>query len=196
MSNSNTHFNPHTEWSKIRDTIEAELRRTPISEFEKAFGSPDAKTEFNGQLLEAVAERLGYHRWTEFLRCDFAIVNRQKIPVAFIESENYHGTAEDEIDKLCAVSAPVKILMLSCSWSDSERAVFSPVLEGADCTSGINIFGEDCVYAIIVAEWGRGQPEDEVLRYLFDVIDHRGVEIERREVVVPNSAPVSANGQV
>jgi hypothetical protein len=49
----------------------------------------------------------------------------------------------------------------------------------------------------MVGEWGRGHPADGQLRYLFDVIDHRGVEIERKEVEVPNK-PVqpSADGVV
>jgi hypothetical protein len=181
-------LSPQTEWSKLYDVIVDELQRTSMSDFERAWQSCEAKTDFYGRFFQAVAERLGYLPWTEFLRCDFVIANREGIPVAFIESENMHGSATDEVEKLCAVAAPVKILLLSCEWSDSERDILSPRWRERIALQH-SYFGVECIYVFMVGEWGRGRPDDGILRYLFDVIDHHGVELYRREIILPNTAP-------
>lgn len=187
------HLNPQSQWSKMWDALKAVLTTTPISEFEKAFGRLDAKTDFNGRFFARVAERLGYKLYPEFLRVDFVIRNADNIPIAFIESENIHPTAGEEIEKLCVVSAPVKFLMLSCEWSDSERAAYLPGWKQRIALQH-QYFGEDCIYVIVIGEWGRGKPQDDgVLRYIFDVIDSQGREIKHQEIEIPNScaSPVS-----
>ena len=177
---------PKLEWPKLADAVEAELCRTPMSEFEAAWKALEAKTIFNERLWTAASRRLGYKLFNEFLRCDFVITNPEGIPVVFIESENNHGDADHEIEKLCAVSSPIKILMLSCEWSDSERDNWSPGWRKQIALQH-SYFGADCIYVLMVGEWGRGKPDDGTLRYLLDVVDHRGVELERREIVIPNS---------
>ena len=187
-------FNPSNEWSKLSDAIIEELQSTPIADFISAWKTPKAKTAFYGRFFKAVAEHIGCKLLTEFLRCDFVITNTFGIPIAFIESENAHGSATQEIEKLCATSAPIKILLMSCEWSDSERAIWFGRWRERIALQH-TYFGSDCIYVIIVGEWGRGRTDDGILRYLFDVIDHRGVEINRLEIVLPGkSAEPSAVG--
>lgn len=186
-------LNPHSEWAKLFDAIAAELQVTPTAEFEEAWTSVGAKTAFYGRFFSRVAEHLGHKLWTEFLRCDFVISSPADVPIAFVESENAHTSATEEVRKFCAVSAPIKILLLSCDWSDSERLIWSPGWRKLIATQH-TYFGTDCIYVIMVGEWGRGHPDDGQLRYLFDVIDHRGVEIERKEVEVPNTGAANRRG--
>lgn len=178
------HIDPRSEWPKIRKETEAELLNRPLSDFEKAWNGLEEKTVLNNQIFRRVAERLEYEFGTEFLRCDFVIKNRDGIPVVFIESENNHTSAGHEIEKLCAVAAPVKILILSCEWSDSEKEQYLPIWKDRIARQH-SYFGEDCVYAILVGELGRGRPDDGVLRYIFDVIDSHGREIEHTELEIP-----------
>jgi hypothetical protein len=116
------------------------------------------------------------HVWYEFLRCDFTLVNAEGIPLVFLESENIHGSASEEIEKLCCIAAPVKVLFLSCSWYDSERAAWLD--EWMQRVRKQHEFIEfDSVYMIVVGEWGRGKPSDDVLRVL------RGILRNRRQAV-------------
>lgn len=174
------------EWQRFRDSLILELKATPIADFEAAWMGLKNKTGFYGSdLLARVSERNNWTVWYEFLRCDFALVNHDGIPIVFIESENNHQSASEEIEKLCCVCAPLKVLLLSCSWYDSERAIH---LQGwrERIRKQNEALSFDCVYAIVVGEWGRGYPDDGVLRYYIESFDADGADLEPTiEVEIP-----------
>lgn len=180
-------IDPKTEWKKFRDSLVAELKLTPIGEFEEAWQGLKNKTEFYGsKLLVRVAHRNQWEIWNEFLRCDFALANSDGIPIIFIESENNHASASEEIEKLCCIAAPVKVLFLSCEWFNSERQAFiDDWLERIRRQHSALPF--DCMYMFVVGEWGRGDPDDGILRYYLESFDPLGQEIEPRlEIEIPN----------
>src|SRR5271157_1214041 len=111
-------FDALTEWRNFEDALVKELNARSLAEFKSAWASLPAKTEFYRTiLLKKVGDRLKYELGCEHLLRDFVLFNKDRVPVVFIESENNHASASHEIEKLCAVSSPVKALFLSCSWS-------------------------------------------------------------------------------
>lgn len=172
------------EWQKFRDALIEVLTRTQIADFEAVWSVGYDKTQFNKTLLQKVAAACQYQFKSEFLRCDFAFLNSDRIPVVFIESENIHTSAFQEIDKLCAVSSPVKVLFLSCEWADSERQSFLPGWIKR-MKSHHDFYGHDCVYMVVVGEWGRGKPCDDILRYYLESFDSQGSLIEPPKEITP-----------
>lgn len=178
-----------TEWKKFRDSLLAELQSTPIKEFEEAWQGLKNKTSFYGsKLLSRVAELNQWSIWYEFLRSDFALANADGIPVVFIESENNHRSASEEIEKLCCVASPVKVLFLSCEWHNSEREAF---LDGwlERIRRQHSALPCDCIYMIVVGEWGRGHPDDGILRYYLESYDSTCHQIEDPlQIEIPNQS--------
>jgi len=175
-----------TEWKNFRDSLLCELQLTPLQKFEEAWHGRKDKTGFYGSdLLHRVAERNHQSIWHEFLRCDFVLANTDGVPVVFIESENDHRSARDEIEKLCCVLAPVKVLFLSCEWHDSERAVYrNGWLERIKKQHSALPYS--CIYMIVVGEWGRGNPCDEILRYYLESYDSDGRQVEDTILEITN----------
>ena len=172
------------EFDKFYEAVVSQLVATPIEDLNIAWASVGAKTKFYSGFFDGVAQRLGYSCKREFLRVDFTLFKSNDVPVISIESENAHCSATDEMRKLCAVGAPVKVLLLSCEWSNSERGVWAS--QWADIIKRQHEhFGQECLYVMMIGEWGRGDPDDEQLRYLFDVYSHEGKEILRAEIVLP-----------
>lgn len=139
------------------------------------------KTHFyeNG-LMPTIASKLGCRLEIERFRCDFTFTLPEGVPVAFVESENAHPTAGKEIVDLCCLAAPVKALIVSCAWHDSEREIWLPRWREI-IRRHHAYFPMDCVYGVIVGEWGRGVPDDTILRYYFTAVDSRGDVIAESE---------------
>jgi len=171
-------FDALTEWRNFEAALIQELKATPIAEFEKAWDGRLAKTAFYGSvLLPKIAESLGYKIASEFLRVDFVILNSDQVPVVFIESENNHESGHEEIEKLCAVSAPVRVLFLSCDWVEGEREKWLPGWLDIIATHH-KYYGQEAVYMIVVGEW-RGTLQ---YSYYVESFDGSGKEIGRKEL--------------
>jgi hypothetical protein len=148
----------NAEWNRFKSSLTEELRATPIKDFTVAWGGRKDKTGFYGSsLLPRIAKRCGMNVWYEFLRCDFVLANDEGIPLVFVESENCHGSASEEIEKLCCIAAPVKALFLSCSWYDSEREAF---IDGwlQRIRKQHDFIEFESIYMIVVGEWGTRLP--------------------------------------
>jgi hypothetical protein len=178
-------FDVLTEWRKFEAALILELKATPLAEFESAWRSLSDKTRFYDRvLMPKVAARLGYGLQYEFVLCDYVFWNRDRVPMVFIESENAHGTATSEIDKLCCFSSPVKALFLSCERADGERDKYLPGWKERFATHH-KYCDLNAVYMTVVGEWGRGKPKDDgILRYYIESFDVFGNEIDRKELVV------------
>jgi len=180
-------INTNAEWNRFKSSLAEELRATPIEVFAAAWGGRKDKTGFYGSsLIPRIAQKCEMKVWYEFLRCDFALANGEGVPLVFIESENCHGSASEEIEKLCCIAAPVKVLFLSCSWHDSEREAW---LGGwlQRIRKQHDLIEFESIYMVVVGEWGRGNPSDEVLRYYLESFGTDGKQLEPTiEIEIPN----------
>lgn len=129
--------------------------------------------------MPATAQKLGFLMAPERHRCDYAFVNLDGVPLIFAEVENAHTTASHEIRCLCSLAAPLKVLVLSCDWQDTEKARFLPQWREIIKTHHA-VISMDCLYAVIVGEWG-----DALLQYSFTLLDTRGEVIEDSQHTVP-----------
>jgi hypothetical protein len=102
----------------------------------------------------------------EFLNIDHTLLLTQQnhpVPWAFIESENDAGTAAAEIRKLCAVSAPLRVLLTRAEWwaetadffppkrYENRRAQFLPVWTSIAVTHN-QVWSNPGLLALLVAE--------------------------------------------
>ena len=177
-------FDASTEWRNFKHALIQELKATPLTEFESFWPSrPDRTRFYKTKLLPNVAARMGHHFRPEFLLVDYAILNDDHVPVVFIESEHSHPSASHEIEKLCAVCSPVKVLLLCCEWADGVREECLPSWKKR-ITTHHKYYDLNAVYILVVGEWGRGKPkDDEILRYYIESFDIFGMEIEPKEIL-------------
>lgn len=165
-------ISPHATWNDFRkafcDTLDT-IDRTHLLE---AWENGANKTAFyEHKFMSIVAERLGCSLAIEYLRADYTFFTADHIPLVFAEAENAHGSAGHEIKNLCSVAAPLKVLILSCSWQDSERDRFLP-----EWVNVIRMRHQailmDCCYGIIVGEWH--DTDRCFIEYSFTLIDTDG----------------------
>jgi hypothetical protein len=82
------------------------------------------RTEFYRTVaLRKIATAMGYEFGRELYKVDFVmwkVVDSEKVPVIFIESENDAMTATHEIQKLCCIAAPLRVLITVVEWDESK----------------------------------------------------------------------------
>jgi hypothetical protein len=173
-------INPQTTWTDFRAAFCNALDEAEKAHFLEAWQSIENKTVFYAQtFMPAVAKKLGHVLQAEKLRCDYAFLNTDGVPIIFAEAENNHGTASHEIKCLCCLTSPLKVLVLSCDWQASEKQKYLPRWCETIRTHHA-IISMDCLYAVIVGEW------DDSLEYSFTVINTAGTVIEEsRHTVKP-----------
>jgi len=178
-------FDALTESRKFRDALIRELRATPLADFEPGWGKnqlPDRTEYYKEKLLPRVAASCGYQFQPEFLLVDHSFLNSDRVPVVFIESEHSHPTIGREIDRLCAVSSPVKVLLLSCEWADGVRELVLPHWK-ARIAAGHNYLSQPAVYIMVIGQWERGKHMvDWTLRYYIESFNTSGNEIDLKVV--------------
>jgi len=166
-----TKLNPNAVWNDFKnafcDALDEFDRETLLKSWQKGGRTPF----YEHQLTPAIAAKLNLDRIVERFRCDYTFLDKRGIPHIFAESENNHETAGHEIDDLCCLAAPLKILFLSCDWQETERDKFLPMWCEAIRKRHAAV-PLDCLYSIIVGEW-----DDDVhvqLSYFFTLIDANG----------------------
>ncbi len=94
------------------------------------------------------------------------------MPIIAVESENAHATAWQEMECLCSLAAPLKVLVLSCDWQN-EKMKFLP--EWTDIIrkhhAAVSV---GCLYVIVSGEW----ENEELPIYSFTLIDAAGIILE------------------
>lgn len=159
-------------WQQFKGAFQKALDEAGPQKLTQAWQHVRNKTAFYEQLLmPAIAKHLRLEFQIERLRCDYTFLSIDGVPLVAVEAENCHGTASKEIDSLCSLAAPVKVLVLSCSWEDTEEQKFRPkwieVIKAHH-----SLVSVDCIYAIIVGEW---QEEGAcMIRYSFTPIEPNG----------------------
>ena len=112
-------------WAQFREAFCEALSQSGRERLWEIWHRESKRTEFYAhELLEAVAQRLGMSLQREFLAVDYvlkeSLFEHQPLRRIFIESENNVFTATHEVEKLCCVSAPLKVLITVAEWEDKE----------------------------------------------------------------------------
>lgn len=162
----------------FRDNLKRKLESTTIEDFSNAWSNGLVnKTNFYRQFFSGLVEDSSRFVGYEEFRCDMTIYDKEHIPLVLIETENNHQDASTEIDQLCCFHAPLKVLVLSCAWYDSEREKWlhhwQKIIEKYNAAYPTN-----SKFCIVVGEWGRGKPDDEILRYYLITLSSNGSIIE------------------
>src|SRR6202035_5237607 len=72
------------------------------------------------RIVPAIAATMGLLRIPgEPLRVDHVLSDQSGVPIIFIESENAWDTAHQELQKLCWVAAPLRVVFTVCQWDDT-----------------------------------------------------------------------------
>lgn len=148
----------------------------------QAWATQTARTAYyKNVIFPQVANELELNFECEFLSIDFALC-KVGVPLIFIESENQISGASQEVRKLCATAAPVKILLICAPWRLPEpRANARNFL--LQCKRQIEPYREiaplKSIFAIICAEEFKG-----AYRFYIHAFDRDGDEIAERCVEI------------
>lgn len=162
----------------FRDSLKRKLESTSIDYFNDAWcnglkNKTNFYKKFFSDLVDGTSRFVGYEQF----RCDMTIYDKDNIPLVLIETENNHQDASTEIDQLCCFHAPLKVLVISCDWHDSEREKWLP--EWQEIIRRYNsAYPSNSKLCIVVGEWGRGYPDDKILRYYLTTLASNGSVIE------------------
>lgn len=169
-------LSPIAVWNDFKFAFRSALDEVEPARLEKAWQDVRAKTFFyEWELMPAIGAKLGCQMTTERFRCDYTFIPPDGIPIAFVESENAHQTANREVADLCCWAAPLKALVISCEWCESEKDVWLPVWCDIIRKHHSNV-RMDCLYAIVVGT--RGGNGDDLFRYYFTLLNTTGEVIE------------------
>lgn len=93
-------------------------------DFLDAWQSCSRRTGFYGnRVFPLIAEFMGLKHTNELFRVDYMLhkdINGIKIPIVAVESENYADNTYEEMQKLIALSSPVKALITCAPWIDNK----------------------------------------------------------------------------
>ena len=113
---------PQALWQIFVEHLQHSFRAFPPESFRKAWQSHADRTDFYRFMMREVARRMKLELIPEFRKIDFAMAKRRHealVPVIFVECENITTTAYKEVDKLCWLAAPLRVLMTSVEWDPS-----------------------------------------------------------------------------
>ena len=173
----------HFEQSLIRA-----LKAFNPHDFLDAWQSCHRRTEFYGRrVFPLIAEFMGLKHTNELFRVDYMLhknINGIIIPIIAVESENYADKTHEEMQKLIALSSPVKALIKCAPWIDNIKIN----LEGSVKAGILKIWGKYLntahaegalhgIFLFYVAEGGA----DGVIRYYAYHTD-RNILIDKGEI--------------
>ena len=176
-----TMYTSDSVYLKFKEALKNELFKIKIDDFESAWCNGLAnKTKFYELFFSGLASSMSLYTVYEQYRCDMTFIDEDEIPLVLIETENNHTTASLEISQLCGLNAPLKVLVISCDWFDSEREKWIPIW--SDIIRKYNLaFPTNSKFCVVVGEWGRGHPCDDILRYYVVTMSNMGEVIEEIE---------------
>ena len=104
-------------WRKFEDAFLGEVRSLSKNDLHIFWWSSSGRTKTNAdRVLPGVGGRLHLEFVTEYLRIDGHYRDQKGCAQIFLEWENDVNTTAEEIDKLCYVRAPLKVLVTVSEW--------------------------------------------------------------------------------
>lgn len=128
--------------------------------------------------MPELSQQLGCRMEVERLRCDYTFFNDSGVPIIAVESENAHPTAWKEMESLCSLAAPLKVLVLSCDWQNEKKQYlpqWTDIIRKHHSTVSV-----DCLYVIISGEW----ENEEMPIYSFTLINTAGIVLDESKHAV------------
>jgi hypothetical protein len=146
-----------TLWNALVTALLDELRALPQERIDYFWSTPSKRTEgylaSDQGLLPRIAQRLGMVFTPEVRRIDGEFkYMADGFPQIFAEVENNASSiAESELEKLCYVRAPLKLIITVCPWPNPElRDRWLKVI--ADCAKEWLPESPEVVYGFIIGE--------------------------------------------
>jgi hypothetical protein len=152
-------------WHRFKKEFVSAMEREPAKLASAWHGPISARTSYyRATVLPPIAIAFGMDLDPELFRRDYAMrltaKNGCKAPVVFIESENAGESADYEVEKLCAVSAPLRVLITAMKWEDAGYHL-EPGGYRTDCMlkwgkiiqAHHEIWPQPGTLGVIVAEW-------------------------------------------
>lgn len=168
-------------WTTFKNSLVESINETETSVFELAWKSRPERTRFYfDSLLPKVASKmnLDFEKEMKF-RVDGTFFKKagqtSKVPIILLESENNAFDSHDEINKLCLLNAPLKVLMICNDWNDASKKMLTENYWGyiiEDFAKESSLTG---YFAIIIGEW------NETLKFYTFVYDNLGNSIESED---------------
>lgn len=181
----------HAYWCSFKNNFKKIIENSTQAELIKAWESQTERTTFyTKSVLPKVASELGLHYIPEMFKVDFVMCgkssNGHEVPLIFIESENNAGSAYKEIQKLCSVSSPLKVLISCVEWCEdpgywSSGGEKSKLLEEwrSIMAAHNEVWPQPSVYGIII-----GEMKNDVLRFYSIGLSASGSEIDTHQILV------------
>jgi len=144
-------------WNDFASELLRELRVLSPEQLSEFWGTVPGRTEFylnrDCGLIKKIATRMGMRfPKKENMHIDGELDREDGFPEIFIEVENYvKGVADSELEKLCYVRAPLKVLITVCAWPN--EALKSRWLQDVrDCQQKWLPESAEVVYGFIIGE--------------------------------------------
>lgn len=173
-------------WDTFSDCLLAELRDKDADQIAAGWSSSAARTKFYlgpDGVLDRVAHQMGMTFCREYMKLDGHLKRDDGFPQIFVEVENAPQSTQNEVEKLCYVRAPLKVLVTVSTWPNPPlRDMW---LQGiADCAHWLPEC-PDVVYGLIIGQVKATQPTGRILVYHLLTASSTGVIItENREELI------------
>ena len=187
-----------TLWNDFVRLLLDELRAMPREEIDYFWSTAPARTNCylnpGHGILPKIAARLGMTFSTEVMRFDGQFRYKEPgFPLIFVEVENNADSiADNELEKLCYVRAPLKLVITVCKWPNSGLKT-RWLKDIADCANQWLPESSDVVYGFVIGEakWVEAERRLGLFFHCF-VADANGMLIEERhsEFIIWFSEPV------
>ncbi len=121
-------------WFEFIEHFSVCIRKCSDEQLRQAWRKPRNRTKFyTDHLLPQVANDMNLEITKEKFKVDFVMGKEDSsehvIPKIYIESENVFNSAGQEIEKLCSLNSPLRILITVDEWPDDPQKKFRKLRE-------------------------------------------------------------------
>ena len=169
---------PIERWRAFRDAFRRQVYDATDATLAEGWSAHGGRTTLYARThFPALAPETGLVFCRELLVVDYALCqrvsdgasNEELVPVVFAESESDAALAHQEVGKLCALAAPVRVLLTVAQWSHTpgvwpaggHATQYLGRWRAVCATHAAVLGGLQGVVACLVGEWG----PDHVLRF-------------------------------
>jgi hypothetical protein len=173
-------------WNDFMPMLLDELRSMPQGKIDYFWSTASARTNCylspDQGILPKIAARLGMVFSTEIMRFDGQFRYKEPgFPLIFVEVENNPSSiADSELEKLCYVRAPLKLVITVCRWPNSALKTRG-LKDIADCAEQWLLESSEVVYGFVIGEakWVEAERRPGLFYHSF-AADANGIVIEER----------------
>lgn len=146
----------------FREQFRAVIEAASPADLTQMWSDSHRRTEFYARtLMPELAVRMEMGVASEVLRVDYTLVEKASgVPLVVVESENEAFRAQEELWKLCCLSAPLRVLLTVVQWDDTPGVWEgggwrSRLLHNWGCTVKAHaaVFPVPSLLLVLVGEW-------------------------------------------